>query len=212
MRYKLLTRNRAISAWSLDLLPGKGQCAAWDPGPRSTCRYCYAQQGRGPLPSVIAARRARTVFWDQHGFNTVAKQLVLEIGRKRFIRFFSSGDFRRLDDVRLVWQVARACPKTRFWISTRCWSLGKSWIEALCGLDSLPNVCVRLSAWDIDSGCEYLEDRLPRFARSRVATQGDGCPKQLHGSCGKGHCRRCWDSKVKCVTYRLHGYRLREGK
>ena len=209
MKTYFLQRNKTLGCWSFDLMPGRGFCPAWDSEPNSTCRFCYAQQYRGNTGLVKNARMKRTQRWMNLSPEKKAETMVREIGCKRYIRLFSSGDFLSLKDIQTWSVITKLLPETRFWVSARSWLCGRAWVNALAKLDSSPNVCVRLSAHSIDKFGDLM--RIPRFCRSVVSKSGKGCPKQVSGlSCVKSGCFACWDSSVFTITYRLHGYRLKE--
>ena len=199
-----------MRCWSWSLPSGPGYCAGFSWEKDSVCRSCYAHQGHYLWGHVQRAQQIRWQWWRNASRQERVQVLSIAIQKRTkknpYFRVFDSGDFWEVEDVYTWTEIARACPETRFWVSTRVWRSGL-FHEALTELHRLPNVCVRLSGLEIDQ--PRVPPYLSAFPQAHVSSTGPGCPKQTHGSCQAAACRICWDKTVPTVEYRLHGHAVK---
>jgi hypothetical protein len=199
---RFLTDNPDVSASTWNLPAGPGFCAGYSAAPGSPCISCYAMQGRYQCESTRVGLLSRWVFWRTAGTRTKVMGLAAECAKVPYVRVFSSGDFGSLRDI-VVWRaIVRRAPKTKFWIPTRLAYRGGRYLRALQALQSEPNVVVRVS-------CEKLDTirTFPGLLSSFVSTTKP-CGKQVSGSCAAAGCRKCWNSNVAAVSYKLHGHKI----
>jgi hypothetical protein len=116
-----------------------------------------------------------------------------------WFRWLGSGDLQSEHMLLRIMDVCRRTPKTRHWLPTREYAIVRKVVEAT----PVPkNLTLRLSA-------HMREQRVPQsllgpgVVASNVSKQFYSCPApQQNNQCGE--CRKCWDRRVKNVTYKLH--------
>jgi hypothetical protein len=164
--------------------------------PGSTCEKCYALKGRYGFPSVQAALERRLKSFDHPDWVEAMTSLI---GDTQWFRWFDSGDLQSEHMLLRIMDVCRRTPKTRHWLPTREYAIVRKVVEAT----PVPkNLTIRLSA-------HMREQRVPQsllgpgVVASNVSKQFYSCPApQQNNQCGE--CRKCWDRRVKNVTYKLH--------
>lgn len=166
--------------------------------PGSVCSTCYALKGRYVFKNVQDAQERR--------FNSLSHPhwvdaIVFTLTRLKveYFRWHDSGDLQGEWHLANIVEVARRLPDTKFWLPTRENALVSKWIR-----DHGPfptNLVVRVSGAMIDGAAP-----IKFFHTSTVISklkQDDTCPApQQEGKCGD--CRRCWDPKVRNVSYGVH--------
>ena len=199
----LLPFNKTIGCKTWMIPAGPQVCAAFG---SEVCTHCYAAQGRFTMPSVKAVIAERLKWWRRANLRQLDEAFRKAIGRAKYVRVFTSGDFSSVADVRKWTWICERNPQTRFWISTRS---ATRWGDAADVLAKLPNVCLRVSFGRIDDPMTSPWARLWQF--SKTVTTPVTCRKCNEGSCGD--CRRCWDKNEEVVEYKLHGHKVNwEGK
>jgi len=123
--------------------------------------------------------------------------------RRRFFRWFDTGDIYRPELIHVIRITAEKSPDTLFWVSTRAWKderLLKMMREASA---SQRNLIIRPSA-------DYINDEPPRI-EGLAAGVGvfDSVPETCSahicpGSCSRTGCRACWVAPERPVIYKLH--------
>lgn len=124
--------------------------------------------------------------------------------RNPYFRVFGSGDFNSISDVQSWHEICELLSHVRFWIPTRCWHLA-AFARSLERLGKLPNVVLRASMLDIDGA-------IPPWPNTSGVSYSDPCPKQVHGSCAAGECRKCWSKDISHVNYSHHGRQVNWSK
>ena len=181
----------------------------------SVCYGCYACQGRYKIPTVVSCQTGRldTVrnLGNRETFNKWVEAMSFLIRRKNdalsdenkgYFRWHDSGDLISTDHLDAIAEVARQVPEVKFWVPTKESGLVKEWLDK--GAKVPENLCIRISGLMIDKKAKTVK-RLPT---SNVHTEkpiGFNCPAiEVHSGCGKIGCRKCWNKKVKSVSYRKH--------
>ena len=157
--------------------------------PDTPCYKCYAFKGnyvRYPAVQKALQRRLKSLDHPQW----VEAMTVLVKGQKHF-RWHDSGDIQSVDHLKKIFEVCNNTPGTMHWLPTQ--------ERKYLPLGSYPkNLVIRLS--------NAKNNTKPGNAWthwSTVVDSGGDCPASKQGNqCGS--CRRCWDPKVKHVTYPKH--------
>jgi len=186
-------------SWSLqagDTCPGKKVEGELDP----VCGDCYAQRGRYEFANVVDLRAHNREDWQKDGWVEAMTKLI---GKRKYFRWFDSGDVYSLALAEKIFAVMAATPNTRHWLPTRMGRFAK-FAPILEKMDSLPNAVVRHSAFGYDT--------LPNGTGSMVYTS-QSAPDGVHacqaymtasGTCRKAGCFACWDKDTKIIGYPAH--------
>lgn len=190
----------------------------------SVCYECYALKGAYIWPNVENAMQYRL---DKLNSDSFVSEMVAELNRKRseYFRWFDSGDVHNVAQALKIIAVCKLTPNKKHWIPTKERQI---WKEALA-MDSLPdNAVIRYSAHMIDQAPPDKWENSSAVVTSHSAPIGKLCEayrtkkngdmishddyltakkeKQIGkidlGHCG--HCRDCWSSDVKTVSYPKH--------
>lgn len=162
--------------------------------PGSVCSKCYAFKGNYVFGNVQAAQYRRLEAL-QHPRWIEAMVYLIKCLNMRYFRWHDSGDLQSPAHLGMLAEVARQCRDVRFWLPTRERIFVYSWTKANGSLPS--NLVVSVSAAMIDG-------EPPEFPNtSTVVTGQASCPAPSQGGeCGT--CRRCWNPRVKNVSYHKH--------
>tara|TARA_R100000008_G_C3565033_1_gene158608 strand:+ start:422 stop:1051 length:630 start_codon:yes stop_codon:yes gene_type:complete len=164
----------------------------------SVCHKCYALRGCYQFPVVQDAMQRRLDFFNDPNFIPIMVWLLSSL-RKKFFRWFDSGDVQGVIMALNILEVCKLTPDIKHWIPSKEY---KIWREAL-KIQKLPdNVCLRMSSPNIDQeplkGFENTstvhENKKP-FGLKCIAYEQDG--KCLD-------CKACFNKKVKNVSYPKH--------
>ncbi len=170
--------------------------------PGSVCEKCYAMRGNFARPTIKAGLAKRALAMANPRW-VPARVLVLFIKEKSgFFRWYSSGDLRHLGDLLKICAVARWLPHIKFWLPTHEYPVVNAFFAAGFKLPS--NLVLRLSAIMRDGPPPLGMMHKYGVCGSRVSTNGrETCPaSKQDNKCLD--CRRCWDKRVKIVTYKYH--------
>jgi len=152
------------------------------------CHKCYALTGRYRFPIVKAALARRLASLMDPRWTEAMTVLVK--GKKHF-RWHDSGDIQSVEHLKKIFEVCNNTPGTMHWLPTQ--------ERQYLPLGSYPdNLTIRLS--------NSKNNSKPGNAWthwSTVVDSGGDCPASKQGNECKS-CRRCWDPKVKHVTYPKH--------
>ena len=161
--------------------------------PDTPCYKCYAFKGRYNFPNVknALARRLASLMdprWTE-------AMTVLVKGKKHF-RWHDSGDIQSVKHLINIFEVCKLTPSTKHWLPTQ----ERKYLP-LPGSTYPKNLLIRLS--------NSKNNTKPGNAWTHWSTVvsapsgGHLCPASKQGNqCGS--CRRCWNPKVKHVTYPKH--------
>ena len=161
--------------------------------PGSVCSGCYALKGQYRFPEVTNAHAKRLASLSDPRW---VEAMVVLLRNERWFRWHDSGDIQSPSHLEKICEIAERCPKTRFWIPTR----EKVFVyTVLKRRGAFPrNLTVRVSGTMIDGPPPAA---FPHT--STVVSFNATCPAHMQDNkCGD--CRRCWDRRVKNVSYRFH--------
>ena len=159
--------------------------------PGSTCSGCYALKGnyiRYPAVQKALNRRLKSLespLW--------VEGMIALTKKKKHFRWHDSGDIQSVQHLKNIYEVCVRTPATMHWLPTQ----ERKYLP-LPGSTYPKNLLIRLS--------NSKNNTKPGNAWthwSTVVDHGGDCPASKQGNqCGS--CRRCWDPKVKHVTYPKH--------
>ena len=158
--------------------------------PDTPCYKCYAFKGRYNFPNVKDALQRRLASLMDPRW--VEAMTVLVKGKKHF-RWHDSGDIQSVKHLIKIFEVCKNTPATSHWLPTQ----ERKYLP-MKGSTIPPNLLIRLS--------NAKNNTAPGQAWthwSTVVDSGGDCPASKQGNQCKS-CRRCWDPKVKHVTYPKH--------
>jgi hypothetical protein len=164
--------------------------------PGSICEKCYALKGRYAFPTVQDALERRLKGFKNPRWE---EAMVFLIGDTEWFRWFDSGDLQSKEMLQRIMSVCRATPRTRHWLPTREYGI----VGQVAESEPIPpNLTIRLSA-HMREGQTPRSLLRPGVTASNVSKSFYTCPAPKQDNfCGK--CRKCWDRRVKDVTYKLH--------
>lgn len=163
--------------------------------PNSVCSKCYALRGRYVFSNVVNAQAKRLAALSDPRWIEAMTELIA-LSKTDYFRWHDAGDLQSVEHLENIAAVARALPKVKFWLPTR----EKKFVRAfIANGDTIPpNLTVRVSGTMIDGAPPN------GFANtSTVVRQGYNCPAPKQDNQCKA-CRRCWDKRVKNVSYKYH--------
>jgi len=153
------------------------------------CHKCYAFKGRYNFPNVKAALARRLESLDHPQWVEAMTTLVK---KKKHFRWHDSGDLQSVQHLIKIFEVCANTPDTMHWLPTQerrylpiNWSHPKNLVIRLSNAKNNSKPGNAWSHW------------------STVVDTGGDCPASKQGNQCKS-CRRCWDRRVKHVTYPKH--------
>ena len=190
-----------IRSWSLqalDTCPGSIE----SPGVLvDACRGCYATTGNYRFANVKAPREFNRTDWERFEW---VDDMVQELERDRYFRWFDSGDMYSLALAEKMLDVMIRTPWVKHWLPTRMHKFPK-FALVLQAMQALPNVVVRPSSDSIVGvftpglhGSVIVPDSRvdPDMVTLCRAYENDG---KCNG------CRACYDKSVPVIAYPAHG-------
>lgn len=201
MKISVTSKLDGIRSWSLQALDTcPGSIAA--PGELvDACKGCYATTGNYRFENVKAPRRHNKEDWQRLAW---VDDMVAELNKDRFFRWFDSGDMYTLALAEKILEVMKRTPWVSHWLPTRMYKFPK-FRQVLAEMQALPNVSVRFSS---DSITGQYTKKL--HGSVIVPTAADIKPGMTlcrayenEGKCSG--CRACYDKKVKVIAYPAHG-------
>ena len=165
--------------------------------PGSVCSDCYACKGMYQFPNVQNAQLARIEA--THNPQWI-KAMITAIGTDPFFRWHDSGDIYSLEYLEKIIEVVKATPNTKHWLPTR---EKKTIRQYLAKHGEFPkNIVVRVSATMIDGDIpkgfantsSVHDKKQPIGIECKASTRKGKC----------GPCRKCWNPKIKNVSYSRH--------
>ena len=140
-----------IRSWSLqalDTCPGSIE----SPGVLvDACKGCYATTGNYRFANVKAPREFNRTDWERFEW---ADEMVQELERDRYFRWFDSGDMYSLALAEKMLDVMVRTPWCKHWLPTRMHKFPK-FRTVLTTMQSLDNVAVRFSSDSVTG--QYVE-------------------------------------------------------
>ena len=165
------------------------------------CKGCYAVNGNYRFPNVKAPRAHNKIDWKRSEW---ISDMVNELKKDRYFRWFDSGDVYSIGLAKKILQVMTLTPWVSHWLPTRMHKFAK-FKAVLDDMQALPNVMVRFSS---DSVTGEYESSL--HGSVIVPTPADTtkdmklCEAYSHGGKCNG-CRACYDKTVDVIAYPAHG-------
>ena len=153
------------------------------------CSGCYALKNRYRMPIQKAAMERRLKSLDHPQWVEAMTTLVK---KKKHFRWHDSGDIQSVQHLIKIFEVCSKTPATRHWLPTQerrylpiNWRHPKNLVIRLSNAKNNTKPGTAWTHW------------------STVVDSGGDCPASKQGNvCGS--CRRCWDRRVKHVTYPKH--------
>jgi len=198
--YKRMLSNTSklgVKSISLDARKCKtGSKLAKKPG--TVCSGCYALKGCYVFPVVKDAMARRLEFFNSPNFIPIMVWLLSAL-RKKFFRWFDSGDVQNVIMALNILEICRLTPDIKHWIPSKEY---KIWRQAL-KIQKLPdNVVLRMSSPNIDqeplkefNNTSTVHENKKAFGLECIAYKQDG--KCLD-------CKACYDPKIKNISYPKH--------
>ena len=174
----------------------------------TTCSKCYALRTYGGwyTKSRVLEPMYRRLYSLNNPQWTNAMIFLMKHFRLAFFRWHDSGDIQNLKHLDNICKIATAVPDCKFWLpTTEHEMIKKYWnLQGRIPLKELyPNLCIRLSAIDIDQPPPIELARELGVTVSNTSINNPTCPAhEQYNYCRS--CRHCWDNNEEQVTYLLH--------
>jgi hypothetical protein len=201
MKISITSKLDGIRSWSLqalDTCPG----SIASPGELvDACKGCYATTGNYRFENVKAPRLHNQSDWQRLDW---CDDMVAELNKDRFFRWFDSGDMYALGLAEKMLEVMKRTPWVLHWLPTRMHKFPK-FALVLREMASLPNVSVRFSSDSVTG--EYTKKLHGSVIIPTPADVKKGMTLcRAYENAGKcSGCRACYDKKVKVIAYPAHG-------
>ena len=200
LRISVTSKLDGIRSWSLQALetcPGSIENGSLV----DACKGCYATSGNYRYPNVKAPRIENKEDWKRDSW---VDDMVKELDKDRFFRWFDSGDVYAVELAEKMLKVMQLTPWVKHWLPTRMHKFAK-FQRILKAMDSLPNVKVRPSSDSIVG--EYV----PNLHGSVIVPDSRVDPAQVtlckayenNGKCSG--CRACYNKTIPVIAYPAHG-------
>ena len=200
LRISVTSKLDGIRSWSLQALetcPGSMENGKLV----DACSGCYATQGNYRYPNVKAPRIENAIDWKRDAW---VDDMVKELDKDRFFRWFDSGDAYTLELAEKIHQVMERTPWVKHWLPTRMAKFPK-FKKILDAMKNLENVSVRFSS-DSVTGV-YVKGRHGSVIIPSDATMDSSvsvCEAyKNNGKCSG--CRNCWNKSIETIAYPAHG-------
>ena len=153
-----------------------------------------------------APRLANREDWQRQEW---ADEMVAELERDRYFRWFDSGDVYNLALAEKILDVMQRTPWCKHWLPTRMHKFPK-FRMVFDSMRELDNVSVRFSADSVDGS--YTPGLHGSVIGPDAATYTDApgaslCRAYEHeGKCSG--CRACWNKDIELICYPAHGVKM----
>jgi hypothetical protein len=140
---------------------------------------------------------------------TWSDDMVAELSKDRFFRWFDSGDMYTLALAEKILEVMKRTPWCNHWLPTRMYKFPK-FRQVLSEMQALKNVSVRFSSDSVTG------DYTKGLHGSVIIPTAEDVKKgmtlcQAYENEGKCNgCRACYDKKVKVIAYPAHGKKMQK--
>jgi hypothetical protein len=201
MKISVTSKLDGIRSWSLqalDTCPG----SIASPGELvDACKGCYATTGNYRFANVKAPRAHNKEDWARLEW---VDDMVQELNKDRFFRWFDSGDMYALGLAEKMLEVMKRTPWVQHWLPTRMHKFPK-FALVLQQMAALPNVSVRFSSDSVTG--DYTKKLHGSVIIPTAADVKKGMTLcRAYENAGKcSGCRACYDKKVKVIAYPAHG-------
>jgi len=205
-KISITSKLDGIRSWSLqaiDTCPG----SISSPGVLvDACKGCYATTGNYNYPNVKAPREFNREDWTREDWTD---DMVAELERDRYFRWFDSGDVYHLALAEKILDVMIRTPWCKHWLPTRMHKFPK-FRMVFDAMRKLDNVMVRFSADSVTG--EYIPGLHGSVIGPDAATYQDHdgsslCRAYEHGGKCSG-CRACWSRDIPLIAYPAHGAKM----
>jgi hypothetical protein len=196
------TSKMPCKSWSLEAIATCPASKGEDGELVDACKGCYATTGFYLMRDAVNLRRYNKEDWKREEW---VSEMVYELRKQTYFRWFDSGDVAWLKLAKKIYQVCEQTPHVRHWIPTRMYKFPK-FKAILDKLNELPNVRVRFSSDSIEGSFtkEHASTIIP-YADSPI--EAFICEAYSRG--GKcGECRACWHKDVPMIAYVAHGVKI----
>lgn len=200
LRISVTSKLDGIRSWSLQALetcPGSMENGKLV----DACSGCYATQGNYRYPNVKAPRIENKADWTRSDW---VDDMVRELDKDRFFRWFDSGDMYTIELAEKIHAVMVRTPWVKHWLPTRMAKFSK-FQKILESMKNLENVSVRFSS-DSVTGI-YIKGLHGSVIIPNDATMDKSvsvCEAyKNNGKCSG--CRACWNKSIETIAYPAHG-------
>jgi hypothetical protein len=201
MKISVTSKLDGIRSWSLqalDTCPG----SIGAPGELvDACKGCYATTGNYRFENVKAPRRHNKDDWQRLEW---CDDIVAELSKDKYFRWFDSGDMYALGLAEKMLEVMKRTPWVKHWLPTRMHKFPK-FALVLQAMAALPNVSVRFSSDSVTG--DYTKKLHGSVIIPTPADVKKGMTLcRAYENAGKcSGCRACYDKTVKVIAYPAHG-------
>jgi hypothetical protein len=206
VKISVTSKLDGIRSWSLqaiDTCPGSIDA----PGVLvDACKGCYATTGNYNYPNVKAPREFNREDWQRENWSD---DMVAELERDRYFRWFDSGDVYTLALAEKILDVMIRTPWCKHWLPTRMHKFPKFRI-VFDAMRKLENVMVRFSSDSVIG--EYIPGLHGSVIGPDASSYQDHAGSSLcrayenEGKCSG--CRACWDKNIELIAYPAHGAKM----
>ena len=200
MKISITSKLDGIRSWSLqalDTCPG-----SIDAGELvDACKGCYATTGNYRFPNVKAPRAHNKLDWQRLEW---VDNMVLELRKDKFFRWFDSGDMYSLGLAEKIFAVMTLTPWVKHWLPTRVHKFPKYRV-VLEKMKALKNASIRFSSDSVLG--EYKKGLHGSVIIPTPNDLKNGMKLcEAYANNGKcSGCRACYDKKIKVIAYPAHG-------
>jgi hypothetical protein len=200
-KISITSKLDGIRSWSLqalDTCPGSIE----SPGVLvDACKGCYATTGFYVMSVVKAPREFNRTDWERFEW---VDDMVQELERDRYFRWFDSGDMYSLALAEKMLEVMTRTPWVKHWLPTRMHKFPK-FALVLQAMQALPNVMVRPSSDSIVGVFTPALHGSVIVPDSRVNLDMVTLCRAYENDGKCSGCRACYDKTVPVIAYPAHG-------
>jgi len=201
LKISITSKLDGIRSWSLqalDTCPG----SISSPGVLvDACKGCYATTGNYRFSNVKAPREHNKTDWQRMDW---CDDMVAELERDKYFRWFDSGDMYALGLAEKILEVMQRTPWVSHWLPTRMHKFPK-FAMVIREMQALPNVMVRPSSDSI------VGEFIAGLHGSVIVPDGRVNPDMVtlcrayehEGRCNG--CRACYSKDIPVIAYPAHG-------
>lgn len=206
IRISVTSKLDGIRSWSLQALETCPGSVSSDGGLVDACKGCYATSGNYRYPNVKAPRIENRDDWKRDAW---VSDMVKELGKDRFFRWFDSGDMYDARLAKKILQVMKLTPWVKHWLPTRMVKFSK-FKPIIASMQALDNVSVRFSSDSV------MGEYTPGMHGSTIVPDATVVPSGVtlcqaykhNGKCNG--CRACYDKTIPVIAYPAHGKGMRK--
>ena len=169
----------------------------------SVCAGCYALKGNYARYKLITKLQPKTKLVHNENWVNSMVWLIKNQGNtkdKNFFRWFDSGDIQGLKHLKKIVEIAEKLPNVKFWCPTKEYSTVKKYNKIYGKFPS--NLIVRVSAPMINQKLKNTSNLTSSVSTDNRQDSFNCISSKQNNECLD--CRKCWDSSVKNINYKLH--------